>query len=158
VGSLCATLGPASLYLYAQRQLYADWRHRLHSFPYLLLFGTGIALSNTKAILEALGNVQGPFVRTPKFRIERPADTWVGKRYRAAFPWLSLGELGLAVYSGYGMYRAVHQGSYLLLPFLLLFTLGFAAVAGLSLSEVFQAVRPHISSRMRARAAAETRK
>jgi hypothetical protein len=56
------------------------------------------------------------------------------------------------------MYRAVHQGAYLLLPFLLLFTLGFAAVAGLSLSEVFQAVRPHISSRMRARAAAETRK
>jgi hypothetical protein len=88
----------------------------------------------------ALGNVRGTFVRTPKFRIEHPSDTWVGKRYRAAFPWLSLGEVGLAVYSGYGVSLAVHQGAYLLLPFLLLYTLGFAAVAGLSLYEGFQRV------------------
>jgi hypothetical protein len=142
MGILCATVGPASLYFYAQRQLYPDWTHRLRSFPYLLIFGTGIALSNTRAILEALGNVPGTFVRTPKFRIEHPSDTWVGKHYRGAFPWLSLGELGLAVYSGYGTYRAVQQGAYLLLPFLLLFTLDFAAVAGLSLYEVCQAVRP----------------
>jgi cellulose synthase/poly-beta-1,6-N-acetylglucosamine synthase-like glycosyltransferase len=142
VGSLCATAGPASLYLYAQRQLYPDWAQRLWSFPYLLIFGAGIALSNTKAILEALGNVRGTFVRTPKFRIEHASDTWVGKRYRAAFPWLSLGELGLAVYSGYGTYLAVRQGAYFLIPFLLLYTLGFAAVAGLSFYERFQRVYP----------------
>src|SRR5262249_50777986 len=93
-----------------------------------------------KAILEALCNVRGAFVRTPKFRIEHPSDTWVGKHYRAAFSWLSLGELGLAVYSGYGLYLAVHQGAYLLLPFPLLYTVGFAAVAGLSLYESFQRV------------------
>ena len=155
VGSLCATLGPASLYLYAQRQLYPDWTHRLRYFPYLLIFGTGIALNNTKAILEALCNVRGTFVRTPKFRIEHPSDTWVGKRYRAAFPWLSLGELGLAVYSSYSTYLAMHRGAYLLLPFLLLYTLGFAAVAGLSLYEGFQAVRPHIPSRTGTRVAAD---
>jgi hypothetical protein len=49
-------------------------------------------------------------------------------------------ELGLAVYSSYGMYHAMHQGAYLLIPFLLLYTLGFAAVAGLSLYEGFQRV------------------
>ena len=147
VGILCATVGPASLYVYAQRQLYADWRHRLRSFPYLLIFGTGIALSNTKAILEALCHMQGTFVRTPKFGIERPTDTWVGKRDRAAFPWLSLGELGLAIYSGYGGYLALRQEAYLLLPFLLLYTLGFAAVAGLSLYEGFQTVSPRIPLR-----------
>ena len=140
VGSLCATVGPASLYLYAQRQLYADWRSRLRSFPYLLIFGTGIALSNTKAILEALGRRQGTFVRTPKFGIAHPTDTWVGQRDRVAFPWLSLGELGLAVYSGYGGYLALRQEAYLLLPFLLLYTLGFAAVASLSLYESVQTV------------------
>jgi cellulose synthase/poly-beta-1,6-N-acetylglucosamine synthase-like glycosyltransferase len=158
VSIVCATAGPASLYLYAQCQLYPDWRHRLRSFPYLLIFGTGIALSNTKAILEALGNVPGAFVRTPKFRIEHPADTWVGKHYRAVFSWLSLGELGLAVYSGYGLYLAVHRGAYLLLPFLLLYTLGFAAVAGLSLYEGFQAVCPHVPSRTYRRVTAETHK
>jgi cellulose synthase/poly-beta-1,6-N-acetylglucosamine synthase-like glycosyltransferase len=156
IGSLCAMIGPASLYLYAQRQLYPDWLHRLRFFPYLLIFGTGIALSNTKAILEALGNVQGTFVRTPKFRIEHPTDTWVGKRYRAAFPWLSLGELALAVYSSYGLYLTVDQGAYLLTPFLLLYTLGFATVAGLSLYEGFQTFRPRIASRTRTRTAADT--
>jgi hypothetical protein len=35
----------------------------------------------------------------------------------------------------------VHEGVYLLIPFLLLYTLGFAAVAGLSLSEIFQGIR-----------------
>ena len=140
VGSLCATVGPASLYLYAQHQLYADWRSRLWSFPYLLIFGTGIALSNTKAILEALGGRQGTLVRTPKFGIAHRTDTWVGQRDRVAFPWLSLGELGLAVYSGYGGYLALRQEAYLLLPFLLLSTLGFAAVASLSLYEGVQTV------------------
>ena len=137
-GILCATVGPASLYLYAQRQLYPDWLRRLRSFPYLLIFGTGIALSNTKAILEALGRRQGTFVRTPKFGIAHPTDTWVGQRDQVAFPWLSLGELGLAVYSGYGGYLALRQEAYLLLPFLLLSTLGFAAVASLSLYERVQ--------------------
>jgi hypothetical protein len=150
-------VGPPSLYLYAQRQLYPDWIHRLRYFPYLLIFGTGIALSNTKAILEALCNMRGTFVRAPKFRIEQSSDTWVGKYYRAAFPWLSLGEPGLAVYSGYGTYLAVHLGAYPLIPFLLLYTLGFAAVAGLSLYEGSQAVRPHMPSRIHMRAAAETR-
>jgi len=158
VSVVCATAGPASLYLYAQRQLYPDWLHRLWSFPYLLIFGTGIALSNTKAILEALCNVQGAFVRTPKFRIEHPSDTWVGKHYRGAFSWLCLGELGLALYSGYGMYLAVQQGAYLLLPFLLLYTLGFAAVAGLSLYEGFQTVRLRIPSRTHIRAATDAHK
>jgi cellulose synthase/poly-beta-1,6-N-acetylglucosamine synthase-like glycosyltransferase len=158
VSVVCATAGPASLYLYAQRQLYPDWLHRLWSFPYLLIFGTGIALSNTKAILEALCNVQGAFVRTPKFRIEHPSDTWVGKHYRGAFSWLCLGELGLALYSGYGMYHAVQQGAYLLLPFLLLYTLGFAAVAGLSLYEGFQTVRLRIPSRTHIRAATDAHK
>ena len=158
VGIFGATMGPASLYLYAQRQLYPDWLRRLRSFPYLLIFGTGIALNNTKAILEALCHRQGTFVRTPKFGIVHPTDTWVGTRDRVAFSWLSLGELVLAVYSGYGVYLAIHQEGYFLLPFLLLYTLGFAAVGGLSFVESFQTVVPRLPLRTSLRAAAETHK
>ena len=86
VGSLCATLGPASLYLYAQRQLYPDWLHRLRYFPYLLIFGTGVALSNTRAIFEAFSNVRGTFVRTPKFRIEHPQTPGWGNATGRRFP------------------------------------------------------------------------
>lgn len=138
VGMTCATFGPASMYLYAQAQLYPDWLRRLTYFPALLIFGTGIALSNTRAILEALWNVPSAFVRTPKFHIEHAADTWVGKRYSAPFPWFSLCEALLAMYSAYGVYLAVHQGKSLLIPFLLLYTLGFAVVAGVSGWEAYQ--------------------
>jgi hypothetical protein len=41
VGIRCVTVGAASLYFYAQCQLYADWTRRRRSFPYLLIFGHG---------------------------------------------------------------------------------------------------------------------
>ena len=131
---------------------------RLRSFPYLLIFGTGIALSNTMAMLEALCHVQGTFVRTPKFGIAHPTDTWVGTTHRWRFPGRVWGNSFLAVYSGYGVYLAVHQEGYFLLPFLLLYTLGFAAVGGLSFVESFQTVVPRLPLRTYLRAAAETHK
>ena len=136
-----ATFGPSSMYLYAQRHLYRDWKRRLRYFPTLLVFGTGIALNNTKAILEACFNVDGAFVRTPKFRIEKLSDTWVGKRYRPPIPWLSLFEALLALYCVYGVSLFIRQ-SRLVDPFLLLYTIGFASVAVLSLWEtLFSAVK-----------------
>jgi cellulose synthase/poly-beta-1,6-N-acetylglucosamine synthase-like glycosyltransferase len=145
-GIMLTTLGPVSLYTYTQYHLYRDWLQRLWFFPLLSVFGIGIALSNTKAILEALCNVRSAFVRTPKFGIERPSDTWRGKHYRAVFPWLSLGEMLLAGYSGYGLYLAIQQETLLLHWFLSLYMIGFAAVAGLSLQEALQ---QHRSTRQR---------
>jgi hypothetical protein len=89
-------------------------------------------------MLEGLCNVRSPFVRTPKFRIEHASDTWLGKRYRSAFPWLSLGEILLAAYSGYRLYLSSQQGTLRLHWFLFLYTVGFAMVAGLSLQEFLQ--------------------
>ncbi|MCI0483099.1 MAG: glycosyltransferase family 2 protein [candidate division NC10 bacterium] len=137
-----ATIGPSSMYLYAQRDLHPDWIRRLWAFPALLVFGTGIALSNTKAILEALLNVRGTFIRTPKFRIEKRSDTWVGKRYRAPVPWLSLLEALLALYCVYGVFLFLKRGTYLVDPFLLIYAVGFATVAGMSAWESLQARAP----------------
>jgi cellulose synthase/poly-beta-1,6-N-acetylglucosamine synthase-like glycosyltransferase len=135
---LLATFGPSSMYLYAHRHLYADWKRRLWAFPFLLVFGTGIALNNTKAILEAVFNVPSPFVRTPKYRIERASDRWIGKRYMALFPWISLGEMALAGAHAYGIVLAMRQGIYYVNPFFFLFMLGFASVALLSCWEAWQ--------------------
>jgi cellulose synthase/poly-beta-1,6-N-acetylglucosamine synthase-like glycosyltransferase len=132
-----ATFGPSSMYLYAQCHLYPDWKQRLRYFPALLIFGTGIALNNTKAILEAIFNVDGAFIRTPKFRIEKRSDTWVGKRYRSPIPWLSLLEALLALYSVYGVSLFIRRGRFVD-PFLLLYTIGFASVALLSLWETLR--------------------
>lgn len=136
-----ATFGPSSMYLYAQKHLYPDWKQRLRYFPSLLIFGTGIALNNTKAILEAVLNVDGAFVRTPKFRIEKKSDTWVGKRYRPPIPWLSFLEGLLALYCIYGVSLFI-QRARLIDPFLLLYTIGFATVAFMSIWEtLFSAVK-----------------
>ncbi|MFQ5656061.1 MAG: cellulose synthase family protein [Candidatus Methylomirabilales bacterium] len=130
-----ATFGPSSMYLYAQSQIYPDWKDRLVYFPSLLIFGTGIALNNTKAILGALFNVNGSFVRTPKFRIEKPSDTWIGKRYRAPLPWLAFFESLLASYCAYGVFLFLQRDTPLVDPFLILYTIGFSTVASLSLWE-----------------------
>lgn len=132
-----ATFGPSSMYLYAQRHLYPDWKRRLRYFPSLLIFGTGIALNNTKAILEALLNVDGAFVRTPKFRIEKRSDTWVDKRYHPPIPWLSFLEALLALYCVYGVVLFLQRGR-IVDPFLFLYTVGFASVASLSLWETLR--------------------
>jgi cellulose synthase/poly-beta-1,6-N-acetylglucosamine synthase-like glycosyltransferase len=138
-----ATFGPSTMYLYAQKDLSTDWTRRLWAFPALLVFGTGIALNNTKAILEALLNVGGAFIRTPKFRIEKRSDTWVGKRYRAPVPWLSLWEALLALYCVYGVSLFLRRGTYLIDPFLLIYSIGFATVAGMSIWESLRAHATH---------------
>ena len=132
------TLGPLSMCLYTQAHLYPNWKQRLYALPILLILGTGLALNNTRAILEALLGWRSPFVRTPKFHIETAADTWRTKRYRPAFPWASLGEVLLACYCAYSLLLAWQHGALLVNPYLLIYTAGFATVALYSLVEAVQ--------------------
>jgi cellulose synthase/poly-beta-1,6-N-acetylglucosamine synthase-like glycosyltransferase len=131
---LClATFGPSALYCYSQRTLYPDWPRRVLSLPSLMLLGTGIALSNTRAVLGGLFAQAGDFIRTPKFAIQNRRDTWRDKRYRSRLSWMFLGELGLSIYSAVGVYLFVSRGRFLIGPFLLLYALGFGYVGVLSL-------------------------
>jgi cellulose synthase/poly-beta-1,6-N-acetylglucosamine synthase-like glycosyltransferase len=132
------TLGPLSMCLYTQGHLYPNWKQRLYGLPILLILGTGLALNNTRAILEALLGWHSPFVRTPKFHIETAADTWRSKRYRPAFPWVSLGEAVLACYCAYSLLLAWQHGALLVNPYLLIYTAGFASVTLYSLWEAMQ--------------------
>ena len=128
-----ATFGPSALYTYSQRVLYPDWRRRLLFLPSLMLLGTGIALSNTHAVLEGLFRHAGDFVRTPKFAIQSRQDSWRTKRYRDRFSWTAVGELLLSAYSAFGVYLFLSRGRFLIGPFLVLYTLGFAYVGSLTL-------------------------
>ncbi len=128
-----ATFGPSALYCYSQRVLYPDWRRRLPSLPSLMLLGTGIALSNTRAVLEGLFRQAGDFIRTPKFAIRTRQESWRTKRYRARFSWTAVGELLLSIYSAIGVYLFLDRGRVLIGPFLVLYTLGFGYVGVLTL-------------------------
>ncbi len=130
---LClATFGPSSLYVFSQRILYSDWKTRIKFLPLLMCLGTGIAVNNTQAVLEALLNVQSGFVRTPKYGIQGRQDRWRKKLYSIPLSALSILELFLGVYCLTGLLMFVFFSKYLVSPFLFIYTSGFFYVFFLS--------------------------
>ncbi|MEJ2166754.1 MAG: hypothetical protein P8X90_14595 [Desulfobacterales bacterium] len=123
---LClATFGPSSMYLFSQKILYDDWKTRIKFLPFLMCLGTGIAVNNTKAVLEAFLNVSSGFVRTPKYGIQKQQDAWRGKHYSIPLSTLSILELLLGLYSLSGLLMFLLFSKYLVSPFLLIYTAGF---------------------------------
>jgi cellulose synthase/poly-beta-1,6-N-acetylglucosamine synthase-like glycosyltransferase len=130
---LClATCGPSSMYVFSQRILYRDWKTRIKFLPFLMCLGTGIAINNTKAVLEALFNIRSGFVRTPKYGIKKPQDTWRGKHYSIPLNAISILEFVLGLYSLSGLLMFLLFSKYLVSPFLLIYTAGFFYVFFLS--------------------------
>jgi len=130
---LClATFGPSSMYLYSQRILYCDWKTRVKFLPFLMCLGTGIAVNNTKAVIEAFLNIKSDFVRTPKYGIKKQKDTWRGKGYSVPLSAISILEFFLGIYSLTGLLMFLFVSKYLVSPFLLIYTAGFFYVFFLS--------------------------
>jgi cellulose synthase/poly-beta-1,6-N-acetylglucosamine synthase-like glycosyltransferase len=130
---LClATFGPSSMYLFSQKILYRDWKTRIIFMPFLICLGTGIAVNNTKAVLEALLNIKSGFVRTPKYGIKKQQDSWRGKHYAIPLSALSILVFFLGLYSLSGLLMFLFFSKYLVSPFLLIYTTGFFYVFFLS--------------------------
>jgi cellulose synthase/poly-beta-1,6-N-acetylglucosamine synthase-like glycosyltransferase len=129
VGLAFSLAAPSALYLAGQRAAYPDWGRRMVFLPALVAVGVGIALSNTRAVAEALVGKQSPFIRTPK-RGER-----LIKHYRLRFSPLAAGELlfGLYCAASFGVYLAA--GKYLVGPFLGLYAAGFLFVGLLTAAQ-----------------------
>jgi hypothetical protein len=49
-------------------------------------------------------------------------------------------EVGLFLYSGYGLFLALERGTYLIVPFIILYTMGMGYVASLALWQAFRDV------------------
>ena len=128
-----STFGPSNLYVYGERQLGPGWPRRLRHLPFLMLLGTGIALSNTRAVLKGLTGRPLEFVRTPKFGLETARETWRDKAYRLRGAWEGLEELGPAIYAFAGTCAFLHTTRYFIFPFMAIYTLGFAQVGSLTL-------------------------
>ena len=130
---LClATFGPSSMYLYSQRVLYYDWKSRIKILPFLMCLGTGIAVNNTKAVLEAFLNRKSGFIRTPKYGIKKKKDNWTSKKYSIPLNAISLLEFFLGLYSLSGLILFLFFSKYLVSPFLFIYTSGFFYVFFLS--------------------------
>jgi cellulose synthase/poly-beta-1,6-N-acetylglucosamine synthase-like glycosyltransferase len=122
-------LGPNALYLTSQLAAQeGGWRRALW-IPWLVMIGVGLAVSNSRAVLEAILGLESGFVRTPK-RGERQL-----KHYALAFSPLALAEvlLGLWCAAAFGLYLAA--GKYLVGPFLAIYTAGYLFVGLVTLFE-----------------------
>ena len=118
---LAGLLPPILLYVASQWALGRPWR-KLLALPALMSFGTGIALSNSRAAFEACLGKVSPFVRTPKH------GAGAGS-YRAA-PTAGLGELGVAAWGAVALGSVWSSRSPWLTPVLGLYVLGFLLQGG----------------------------
>lgn len=129
-----ATVSTFLFYMYAQRAIHLDWRKRLLLFPLFLAGSMGLAVNNTKAVLEALFNKKSGFARTPKYKIVSNEDEWKKKKYvqRKIDPTIFV-ELFLAIYFIVGIGISAYYLEIAAIPFQLMFLLGFGTVGFLSL-------------------------
>jgi cellulose synthase/poly-beta-1,6-N-acetylglucosamine synthase-like glycosyltransferase len=125
-----STCGPSAIYVSSQRILYPDWRSKVRWIPLLTLIGTGIALNNSRAVIEGLFFSGGNFVRTPKFGIRRRGDR--PARLRAY--WLKINslpylELALGVYALVALGSVLATRAMWVSPFLFIYACGFLYVS-----------------------------
>ena len=128
------SLGPPLMYAISQRELYPDhWLRHYAAMPGLMLLGTGVALNNTRAVIEALLGVSSAFQRTPKFHIQTRSDRWIDSPYALPLDGIVVGELMLAMYALATVAMALQEGNVYAVPFLLLYVGGFGYVGLLGL-------------------------
>ncbi len=132
---LASTCSVSSFYMIAQRELYpGEWRRRIIFVPFLMAAGIGLAVTNSKAVIEAIIGKETEFVRTPKYHLEAREEAWVGKKYvRHRAGWIPIIELCLAGYFLFTTVYSLTMENYLTTPFLLLFFMGYAYMGTMSL-------------------------
>ena len=122
---LAATASVFNFYLISQRETYPDWRSRARYLPMVLAVGIGLAVNNSKAVIEAMMGKESEFARTPKYGIQRSKDEWQTKKYHQSLPIQPFIEVALGLWFTVTVLYALQHGIYGTLPFLVLFQVGF---------------------------------
>lgn len=125
-----AAIGPSLGYMVCQYYEHPEsWKTRLLSLPFLLVVGFGICLSNGKAVIDGFFSQDSTFVRTPK------AGDKKLKNYLVKRDLLPRIEIFFAAYCAVTIGVLVYLGYYALIPFVVIYTLGFGVVGSKGLAE-----------------------
>jgi cellulose synthase/poly-beta-1,6-N-acetylglucosamine synthase-like glycosyltransferase len=132
------SIGPLIFYGYSQKEIYKDWKKRLFFLPIMVMIGTGIAIVNTRAWLEAMMGIQSGFKRTPKMKIESKKDL-IADRLKYKIPLdVHVGlEFLMGTYCAFCVYLCFAMDKPYVVGFLVMYALGFYYVAYQSLREAF---------------------
>ena len=127
-----AGLGPPLIFILSQRVLYADWQRRAAALPALIALGTGMALTNARAVIGALLGQQEEFKRTPKFATQQRANRYA-LRLNANVKW----EILLSLYSLLGFFLALRH-AVTLAPYMAIYAFAFGLLAFWGLRDYVQ--------------------
>jgi cellulose synthase/poly-beta-1,6-N-acetylglucosamine synthase-like glycosyltransferase len=128
------TLSVLRFYVIAVKEIHRDeWTNYVRYIPLSLAIGTGIAINNSKAVLEALLGKRSDFRRTPKFAVTNEDRNWRKGTYNTPKELTTLIELGLGVIFVILTFHAVLIGFIGWVPFLILIQLGFIYTSVLSI-------------------------
>jgi len=132
-----ATSGSIVLfYLTTHRALYDNLWDAIKRLPMMMALGIGLSINNTRAVVEGLFGNDLTFVRTPKHGVTQKQEGWKKKKYKAGPMFHSLVEFGFGLYFVFTIVLAVITGSWMSIPFLVLFMVGFLYVGSLSLYQL----------------------
>jgi cellulose synthase/poly-beta-1,6-N-acetylglucosamine synthase-like glycosyltransferase len=137
-----ATGSLLSFYLLAEKHV-GMTRRSLTYLPLVLALGIGMAVNNTRAVIEALIGRRTAFNRTPKLG-GRPL-TRIDPSYLLTADWQAFVELAFGAYLLGSVAVAAAAGRYIAMPFLILFAGGFLF---LGLGSVWRDP-PKVASRVR---------
>jgi cellulose synthase/poly-beta-1,6-N-acetylglucosamine synthase-like glycosyltransferase len=132
---ILVTVSFFAFYIGSQLDGGRNWRDTLRYLPFLTAMGIGLAVNNSRAVLEALFGEESPFVRTPKYGIKGTEGDVKQKRYRGIRSLQPLVELALGAYFAVILFAAIHYGLWMGIPFTLLFLVGFLYIGTLSIVE-----------------------
>jgi len=122
---LLATCSVAVFYATAQHELKGSWWRTAWRLPLVMALGIGIAVNQSRAVIEGMFGTDVTFVRTPK----QGQGAW---RYGLRAGWTPLVELTLAAAYAAAVAWAAAAGHWGSLPFMVLFGTGFAYVGSAS--------------------------
>jgi len=123
-----AMMAPSAIYVVSQRAAYPEaWFYRILCMPVLILVGVGVAVSNTRAVFEAVTGKKSGFVRTPK-RGEHEK-----KQYSVNLPRVMYFEIMMGCYCSGSLGYYLLAGKFLIGPFLAVYAAGFLFIGLLTM-------------------------
>lgn len=132
--SVIAGLGPPLLYITATATQKTSFLKRIKTFPLLVIVGFGLSLSTSIAVLEGLFSKGGAFIRTPKLNlVNKNQRKKIDLTYVPPLSGMVWAEIALGVYA---LITGIVLASYIgwgMLPWMILYMLGFFYIAGLNL-------------------------